>query len=292
MTSRTLKLAHPCSRRKEEFQELRRRFYPSCNIVPLYPFFSWSFDFTCINAQVTVACIFPCSWEYLIEKWKICNSCYLHFQFHSFLSNCFSMLPKQWDELTPPLRQGLGKASTEPGRSEQPEPTDYRPLPINLDYAQPTRPVSDGQLFNEMQLKQMTDTIAAGINTSPSPSELLSPDRLMMKTQRWWSSWCCCDSACNSIAKVLSYRCELDNYVSNNFKIKISKGQYDNLAKLADNFSDPNDETQYFSLTPRLSNVQINQGKISHREASLDRSFSDVCIYISHSTSRMCLFFN
>ena len=174
-------------------------------------------------------------------------------------------MPKQRDELPTSLRQGLGKASTEPGRSGQPEPTDYRPLPTNVDYAQPTRPVSDGQMCNEMQLKQVTDTIAAGINTSPSPSELLTPNRLMMKTQRWWSSWFCCDGAYNFNAQVLSYRCELDNNVSNNFKIKISKGQYDNLAKLADNFSDPVDETQYFSLTPRLSNVQLIQGKISHR---------------------------
>ena len=34
----------------------------------------------------------------------------------------------------------------------------------------------------------------------------------------------------------------------NNIKVKIPNGQYINLAKLGHNFSDPDDETQYFSV--------------------------------------------
>lgn len=48
----------------------------------------------------------------------------------------------------------------------QPEPIDRKPLSTNVGYAQHTKPTSDCQMFNEVKLKQLTDAIAAGINTA------------------------------------------------------------------------------------------------------------------------------
>ena len=97
------------------------------------------------------------------------------------------------------------------------------------------------------------------------------------------------DDASNLSAQVPSYSSELGYNVPNNIKVQISNGQYVNLAKLAHNFSDPDDETQYFSVRDGgLTMSKKIQGQTYHRYTHLDRPFPCVRINICYCTPRMC----
>ena len=48
-----------------------------------------------------------------------------------------------------------------------PEPSDYKSFTTNVDHVQPTKLASAGHMFSKLQLKQLTNVIAAGINTVP-----------------------------------------------------------------------------------------------------------------------------
>lgn len=123
-------------------------------------------------------------------------------------------------------------------------------------------PPSDtqSQLFSERQLQQLTEAIAAGFadRGSSSPASIpvrttdsgptldeTPPGNEVCDFASFFSGG---DDASNLSAQVPSYSSELGYNVPNNIKVQISNGQYVNLAKLAHNFSDPDDETQYFSV--------------------------------------------
>ena len=139
------------------------------------------------------------------------------------------------------------KQLTDAIAAAQPEPIEDRPLSTNVDHTHPTTPAYDDQMFNELQLRQLTDAIAACMNTDPisdrttdfgsTNDDMMQPLEVM--------KFDIASIFINSSTHVLSYSSELGFDVPNNIKVKISKGQYVNLTKLAHYFSDIDDETQY-----------------------------------------------
>lgn len=76
---------------------------------------------------------------------------------------------------------------------------------------------------------------------------------------------------------ILVSKCSGHN-VPNNIMVKTLNGQYVKLAKLAYDFSDPNDETQYFSV-PLYQCPKNQRSNKSQIYMFGDRSFGVVCIY-------------
>ena len=70
-------------------------------------------------------------------------------------------MPERGVESYPQAHASAGRQlqTGTPVAPAKPVPIEDRPLPTNVDHTQPTRPASDDQLFNEMQLKQLTDAI-------------------------------------------------------------------------------------------------------------------------------------
>ncbi|XP_062588298.1 uncharacterized protein LOC134249974 [Saccostrea cucullata] len=112
-------------------------------------------------------------------------------------------------------------------------------------------------ILTDAQMRAITDAISAGLadrGPQPSPIPVVVTDPPVGDQNGQGND--VFDSICSDFSEVNehhtglvpSYSFELGCNVSNKIKVQISSGQYVNLAKLATNFSDPDDETQYFSF--------------------------------------------
>lgn len=100
--------------------------------------------------------------------------------FHCFWT-IYKRIAEGWIK---PTGTGLGKASTArngPQASEQPKHTGCRPLPTNVDNAQPTRPPIGVYMYNELQLEKLINAFAAIINTAP-----IHGKRYWLRVDFWW----------------------------------------------------------------------------------------------------------
>ena len=84
---------------------------------------------------------------------------YVYSKYEHFLFNCYSTMPKRRVKSDPQAQASARRQrqTRSPVTPAQPEPIDRKPLSTNVGYAQPTKPTSDCQMFNEVKLKQLTD---------------------------------------------------------------------------------------------------------------------------------------
>ena len=139
------------------------------------------------------------------KKRKIYNWCCVYAQYGYIYLLSLLLNDLQAEGWVKPTGTGLGKASTARNghqTSEQPKHTGCRPLPTNVDNAQPTRPPIGGYIYNELQLEKLINSFAAVINTAPihgkrywlrvdfwRPPPLLKGKKcviLLRFLQEWW----------------------------------------------------------------------------------------------------------